>query len=201
MSERLGVFGGTFDPIHVGHLIIAQEAYDRLGLSRVVFVPARVSPLKRSTTLFSPERRVEMACAAVASDPRFAVSTVDLDRPAPSYTVDTLRLIHEQVAADAQLYFILGVDSLLTFGHWYQPEEIIRLARLAVITRPGYTLDLASLDRQLPGLAAASDVIEGVQVGISATDLRQRLQSGASVRYYVTEPVWSLLQRYQSEDR
>jgi len=199
MPERLGVFGGTFDPIHIGHLVIAQEAHERLRLDRVLFVPAHVSPLKRGMTLFTPAQRIAMTRAAIASDPRFAVSAIDVERAAPSYTADTLRLLKEQAGPDAQLYFILGVDALLTFAYWYHPEEIIHLARLAVISRPGYELDLEGLDHALPGLAAATDLIESVQIGISSTDLRQRLQRRASVRYFVTDPVWALLQQYQSE--
>ncbi|NLX36435.1 MAG: nicotinate (nicotinamide) nucleotide adenylyltransferase [Chloroflexi bacterium] len=197
MTIRLGVFGGTFDPIHIGHLIIAQEACERLSLDRVLFVPARVSPLKGDGTLFTAEQRTEMVRAAIAADPRFVVSTIDLERPAPSYTVDTLRLLQEEWGPDTQLYFILGVDSLLTFGYWYRPDEIIRLARLAVISRPGYEPDLIGLDQVLPGLAAATDLVESVHIGISSTELRRRLQEGASVRYFVNEPVWALLQRYQ----
>jgi len=124
MTIRLGVFGGTFDPIHIGHLIIAQEACDRLRLDRVLFVPARESPLKGESTFFTAEQRMEMVRAAVAADPRFGVSSIDLERPAPSYTVDTLRLLSEEWGPDARLYFILGVDSLLTFGYWYRPAGL-----------------------------------------------------------------------------
>lgn len=194
---RWGIFGGTFDPIHIGHLIVAQEASERLALDRILFVPARVSPLKRGMTLFSPEQRLEMVRAAVTPDPRFGVSALDIERPAPSYTVDTLRLLAEQQGPDTQFHFILGVDALLTFGYWYHPEEIIRLARLAVISRPGYALDLEDLDRVLPGLSAATDLVETVHIGVSSTDIRRRLQEGASVRYLMPEPAWALLSGYR----
>ncbi len=199
MPERLGVFGGTFDPIHIGHLIIAQEACERLALDRVLFVPARVSPLKQDGTMFTPEQRLEMTRAAVEPDPRFVCSTLDIERPGPSYTVDTLRLLHDQFQGKATLHFVLGADSLLAFAHWYRPNEIIRLARLAVISRPGYTVDVNDLDRILPGLAAVTDLVEGVQIGFSSTELRQRLARGASARYFVPEAVWALLQRYRAE--
>ena len=149
MPERLGVFGGTFDPIHIGHLIIAQEACERLALDRVLFVPARVSPLKQDGTMFTPEQRLEMTRAAVEPDPRFVCSTLDIERPGPSYTVDTLRLLHDQFQGKATLHFVLGADSLLAFAHWYRPNEIIRLARLAVHCAQG-------------GVLRRADVVEGI---------------------------------------
>jgi len=195
-TQRLGIFGGTFDPIHIGHLIVAQEAFERLALDRILFVPARVSPLKRGMTLFSPQQRLEMVRAAVSPDPRFGVSTLDVERPAPSFTVDTLRLLADQHGPNTQLFFLLGVDALLTFGYWHRPEEIIRRARLAVISRPGYAVDLEELDRVLPGLSAATDLVETVHIGVSSTDIRRRLQEGASVRYLLPEPAWELLTGY-----
>lgn len=192
-TAHLGVFGGTFDPIHIGHLIVAQEVSERLGLERVLFVPARVSPLKRGRTLFTAEQRYEMVSAAIADDPRFEPSAVDLQRPAPSFTTDTLRLIAAQQPSDAVLHFIMGIDSLLTFAYWHRPDEIIALARLAVISRPGYVVDIEELDRAVPGLAGAIDLIETVQVGISSADIRRRLRQGQAVRYLVAEPAWKLL--------
>jgi len=150
---RVGVLGGTFDPVHVGHLIIAQEVAYRLQLAEVLFVPARVSPFKRDADAAPAEDRAAMFAApaedraamlelALADEPRFRLSRVDLDRPAPSYTVDTLRVLHARLGPSVELCFVLGADALATFAEWRAPEEILCMARLACVTRPGTPLNL-----------------------------------------------------------
>ncbi|MBM3190748.1 MAG: nicotinate (nicotinamide) nucleotide adenylyltransferase, partial [Chloroflexi bacterium] len=148
--RRLGVLGGTFDPIHIGHLIVAEEARARLGLDRVLFVPANLSPLKAGSTFFSGEERYHMVRLAIEGNPHFAVSRVDLDRTGPSYTVDTLRAIQAEYGPSVQLYFIIGMDALETFAAWHRPEEIIRLTRLVVVSRPGHGADWATLEAEVP---------------------------------------------------
>ncbi|NLG27620.1 MAG: nicotinate-nucleotide adenylyltransferase [Chloroflexi bacterium] len=184
-SRRIGVFGGTFDPIHIGHLVIAEEARVAYGLERVVFVPARISPHKLGVTPASGEDRCEMVRLAVHDNPAFDVSRVDLDRAGPSFTVDTLRSLHAEYGSATQLYFVMGADSLLAFKAWHKPKEILRLTRLIVVTRPGYALDLAALDRELPGIAAATGVLDSISLDISATDLRARVRQGRPIRYQV----------------
>src|SRR5437763_6498932 len=133
---RLGVFGGTFDPVHFGHLASAEEAAYRLCLPRVLFVPARCQPLKGAAPHASAADRLAMLRLAVADNPCFAVSTAELDRPAPSYTVDTLRALRAGANGPAcELYFLLGVDAANTLLDWHEPAELLRLARLVVMTR------------------------------------------------------------------
>ena len=186
--RRLGVFGGTFDPVHLGHLIVAEQARTHLRLDHVLFVPANVSPLKRSATAFSGGDRCKMVELALLDNPAFSVSRLDLDRPGPSYTVDTLAALREE-HPQAQLFFVMGADSLASLRQWRRPNEIIGLSRIAVLRRPGTDVDLAALDRALPGLAAAVDVVETLQLDISSTDIRRRLRRGQSIRYLVPNAV------------
>ncbi len=186
---RLGVLGGTFDPIHIGHLIVAEEARVCLMLDTVLIVPARISPLKQEEgTLFSAEERWQMVELAIADNPQLLVSRVDLDRQGPSYTVDTLRQI-KAIHRPASLHFILGADSLRSLREWRQPHEIIQLARLVAISRPGYDLGLEELNRDIPGLAAATDVLETLEIGISSSEIRRRLGKGLPIAYQVPRDV------------
>ncbi|MBC7255829.1 MAG: nicotinate (nicotinamide) nucleotide adenylyltransferase [Chloroflexi bacterium] len=187
---RLGILGGTFDPIHIAHLIIAEEARFFCHLDRVLFMPAYISPLKvQGGTLFTPEERYEMACLATADYPRFEVSRLELDREGPSYTVDTLRLLREAYGPETGLFFIMGMDSLLTLPHWVRPQEIVRLARLIVISRPGYQPDLEALERQVPGVRQATEMLLTLEIGISSTELRRRIRQGLPIRYQVPAAV------------
>lgn len=186
---RIGMLGGTFDPIHIGHLIIAEEARARLHLDRVVFIPARVSPLKREGTLFSSEERCDMVRLAIADNPGFSLSRIDVDREGPSFTVDTLQAFKAEYGKQVDLNFIMGMDSLLSLSHWHRPDEIIRLARLVAISRPGFEPDLTALDADVPGLSAATEVISSLQIGISSTDIRNRIARGWPIRYQVPAAV------------
>jgi nicotinate (nicotinamide) nucleotide adenylyltransferase len=191
---RIGIMGGTFDPVHIGHLMIAEEARCLLHLDQVIFVPARISPLKQDDgTLFDDEQRYRMVCAAVESNAAFAVSRVDLDRPAPSYTIDTLRLLRNALGSKHQYHFVLGADSLTTLSKWRRPAEIVRLARLAVVSRPGFALDMSSLERAVPGVTVATDLLDGLMIDISSTDIRRRMQSGLSIRYLVPDAVLAMI--------
>ncbi len=186
---RLGVLGGTFDPIHIGHLIVAEEARVCMTLDTVLFVPARISPLKQEDgTLFSAEERWQMVELAIADNPHFSASRVDLDRQGPSYTVDTLRQLKTR-HRPASIHFILGADSLRSLREWRQPHEIAQLARLVAISRPGYDLGIEELDRDIPGLAAATDVLETLEIGISSSDIRRRLRQGLPIAYQVPHDV------------
>ncbi len=185
---RLGVMGGTFDPIHIGHLAIAEEARVRLALDEVLFVPARVSPLKLGNTCATGEDRFRMVELAIADNPCFRASRLELDRQGPSFTVDTLDALHETYG-HVQPYFVLGMDSLETLVHWRRPEDIIRLARLVVVTRPGFEADWEALERAIPGLRGATDVIDTVRLDISSTELRERVRQGMPIRYLVPAPV------------
>ena len=193
---RIGLYGGTFDPIHIGHLIMAEEARVRLDLDRVIFIPARVSPLKQEGTFFSAEDRCRMVELAISDNDRFRVSRIDIERQGPSFTVDTLRAFRECHGAETAIHFIMGMDSLCSIGDWHNPAEIIRLAHIVAISRPGFEPDLGKLELEVPGLVAATSILPSLAIGISSTDIRSRLEAGLPIRYQVPSAVESFIYRH-----
>lgn len=180
---RVGVFGGTFDPVHVGHLSIAQAALECVPLDRIVFVPARRSPLKDRGPLASEEDRLAMLRLATADEPRFEVSTVELDRPGISYTVDTL----EALAGEDVLYLVMGADAAGEFERWHRPERIRELATLLVASRPG-----APTPPEQRGVV----VFDAPCLDISSRELRARAARGRSLRYLVPEAAVRYLEEH-----
>jgi nicotinate-nucleotide adenylyltransferase len=189
---RLGILGGTFDPPHFGHLRLAEAALVQLALDKVLFAPAGVQPLKPGARSSTPEQRARMVELAIADEPRFVLSRVDLDRPGPHYSVDLLTIVQHQYPG-AALWFIMGEDSLGDLLRWRDPVRILRLARLAVLRRPGYEPDWPTLDRDLPELRARLDWLDHAELDISATDIRQRVQRGLPLATLVPERVSAYL--------
>ncbi len=197
-GSRLGIMGGTFDPPHLGHLILAEQARTALGLERVLFVPAGQPWRKAGRRVSAVAHRVAMVQAALAGDPYFAVSLVESERSGPSYTYETLAALHAQYGPGAALHFILGQDALADLPHWVQPGQIIAQARLAVAVRPGWTPPPPeTLERAVPGLSAAIDIVPMPQIDISSTDIRRRVAAGASIRFFVPEPVRACIAAYR----
>ncbi len=195
--ERIGVYGGTFDPPHLGHLILAETAADSLALARVLFVPAADPPHKAAATIrATAAHRLAMVELAIAGNPRFALSRVDVDRPGPHYSVDMLRLLRAQFPA-AELVFLIGVDSLRDLPTWSRPRELLRLATLGVMRRPFVEVDLAALEAQLPGVSERIAWIDAPLIDIAARDLARRIANGYSIRYQVTENVRAYIARHQ----
>jgi nicotinate-nucleotide adenylyltransferase len=187
---KVGVMGGTFDPIHLAHLILAEQARVFLGLDRVLFVPAGAPWRKADRRITPVVDRVAMVRAALADDPYFEVSLLESERRGPSYTVDTLSVLQEQLGPQAELYFILGQDALADLPNWREPARIVQLARLAVAARPGCPPpDPAALERAVPGIQGRIDVVPMPQVDISSTDIRQRVAQGISIRFLVPASV------------
>jgi nicotinate-nucleotide adenylyltransferase len=184
---RLGLFGGTFDPPHYGHLLAANEVAWRLGLDRVLLLPARQNPLKRGARSSAAEDRCEMVRLAIGDNPALELSRLDLDRPPPSYTVDLLQLLS---APEKELFFVVGADILPELARWRSPQEILRLARLAVVNRPGAPPpDLSAVDALHAGARERVDVVTIPGVDIAARDLRQRVRRGEPIRYLVPPAV------------
>lgn len=196
-GAQVGLFGGTFDPIHIGHLIIAEEVRTRLGLDRMIFIPAGLPPHKLDQAITAPQHRLEMVRLAIADNSHFAVSRVDIDRFGPSYTVDTVRLFLDGWGAHTELYFLMGADSLVELPTWRQPDRLMRLCRIVAVGRPGYRVELAELDRLLPGAANLIRMMDTPIVDISSTDIRRRVQQGRTIRYLVPAAV----ERYIVEHR
>ncbi len=186
---RVGVFGGTFDPIHIGHLVAAEETRVQLKLERVVFVPAGLPPHKLANHISPVEHRLAMVQLAIASNPYFTVSRVDIDRFGPCYTVETMELLRDEWGPGVELYFIMGSDSLADILTWYKPERLIRLCRLAVVKRPGYDVDIKELDRLLPGIASRVQFINSPLIDVASCDIRRRVREGLSIKYQVPEAV------------
>jgi nicotinate-nucleotide adenylyltransferase len=184
---RLGVFGGSFDPPHLGHLVAASDACDRLSLDRVLWIPSAQHPLKEERVRTPAALRLEMVRAAVAGDPRFAVDDLELRRAGPSYTVDTLRELRAR-QPDAELFLLAGADLLAELPRWREPAEVLRLATLAVLTREGETL----AGREVPGAVS----VEVARVDVSATEVRRRVAAGETIRYLVPEAVRELVERH-----
>jgi len=186
---RVGVLGGTFDPIHNGHLVAAEEVRAQLRLDRVVFVPAGLPPHKLTDDVSSVDHRLAMVKLAVAGNPYFTVSHVDIDRFGPCYTVDTIELLRDEWGFEVELYFIMGSDSLADILTWHRPGRLIRLCRLAVMERPGYRVDMQELERMLPGIASRIHLINSPQLDISSTDIQRRVREGLPIKYQVPEAV------------
>jgi nicotinate-nucleotide adenylyltransferase len=179
---RIGVFGGTFDPVHVGHLAIAEAALESAKLERVIFVPARRSPLKDREPTASAADRLAMLEAAVKGQPRFSVSRVELDREGPSYTVDTL----EALRGEGELSLILGSDALADLDRWRSPDRIRALASLLVARRPG---------APEPAASSGARAFDAPCLDISSRELRARASRGLSLRYLVPDEVWRHIER------
>jgi nicotinate-nucleotide adenylyltransferase len=192
---RLGLLGGTFDPPHYGHLVLAQEAAWQLQLGRVLWVPARQNPLKEGGVSTDVEDRCAMVALAIADNPLFELSRLDIDRPPPSYTADLLR---ELQAPGRELYFLVGADVLPELPRWRSPDEILRLSRLVVINRPeAPPPDLESLEGTLPAARGRVDVVVGPGVAVSARELRAHVAAGRPIRYLTPPSV----ERYIREHR
>jgi nicotinate-nucleotide adenylyltransferase len=194
---RLGVIGGTFDPIHIGHLILAEGARDALHLGRVLFVPAGHPPHKRSIRITASRHRLQMVRLAIAGNGHLAISRVDLDRAGPSYTVDTIRLLQHAWGPDARIHFLIGGDSLAELPTWHQPERLIEICQVVAVPRLGYEPDLEALDRAIPGAADRVQVLHTPLVDLSATEIRDRIRNRRSIRYLVPEAVERYIYRHR----
>ena len=198
-GERIGVLGGTFDPVHYAHLAIAEEVYCALKLTRVVFVPAGQPPHKSGEQVTPVEQRVRMLELAIASNPHFSLSLVDVRRAGPSYTVDTLRLLHQEWGEHTRLYFIIGGDSLRDLPTWHDPLGVLAQATLVALLRPGYDgMQQAGneLSKRLPGIQEHLITLEGPRMDISSTELRQRVAEGRPIRYQTPDTVEEYILRH-----
>ena len=194
---RLGILGGTFDPVHLGHLIVAQEAAARLALDRVVFIPAGRPWLKAAAPLASGRHRLAMLRAAVRDNPAFEVSAVEVDRVGPSYTIDTLAGFQGEFGDDADLYFIVGADALADLPRWRSPERVLALCTMVAVARPGHPLRAPDgLERLYPGAGDRLVALGGPEIGISATEVRRRVAEGRPVHYWVPAAVERYIARH-----
>lgn len=188
-QERVGVFGGTFDPVHVGHLIVAEILRHRLALSRIVFLPAGRPPHKPGQELASDEDRINMLALSIGGSPHFSISTIDIDRLGPSYTSDSLRTLREQLGASCELYFLMGQDSLRDFPNWHRPDLIARQARLGVALRPGYDVSVEEIADAVPETRGRVELVSVPLIGISSRELRASIRAHGPFRFQVVPAV------------
>lgn len=187
--QRLGILGGTFDPVHHGHLVAAGEAYHQLDLDLALFVPTGAPPHKNGQSLLPASHRLRMLELAIAGRPHFSVSRVDVDRPGPCYTVDTLELLRAEWGPDPTFFFVEGADSLADILTWHQPQRFLELVHLAVVERPGIEIDVDRLAQRLPGLKSRLHWVQMPLLEISSRDLRNRVRTGQSISYLVPRAV------------
>jgi nicotinate-nucleotide adenylyltransferase len=191
---RIGVFGGTFDPVHDGHVKPVAQAAERFGLERVIWIPARLSPHKGAAPT-DARHRVAMVALAIAGRPDWTISFEELDRDPPSYTVDTLRALSARFLRD-ELWLLMGTEALAGFGTWREPEEIVRLARIAAFHREPFVGDRLRIP-EVAGLRNRLEVFDGGSFKISSTDLRDALARGESPAGRVPEPVAEYITKHR----
>ncbi len=195
-GARVGVFGGTFDPIHLGHLILAEEARTQLGLDRLYLVPAGDPPHKQDRHVTAVEHRVRMVELATAEAPQLWTSRIDADRPGPHYSLDMIRLLRQAIGATVELYFLMGLDSLRDLPTWHCPQQLLDEIRVVALTRPEVKLDWQRLNSALPGIEARVIRLEMPALGIASSTLRQRIQSGLSIRFQVAGAVEAYIEKH-----
>jgi len=187
---NIGVLGGTFDPIHNGHLIVAEETKVRLNLAEVLFVPAGLPWLRVDSPITAAEHRIQMVRLAIGNQPYFKLSTTEVERAGPSYTVDTIAELKGQLGAGDELFFILGWDSLAELPQWREPERLIKMCRLVAVPRVGYLVpDFKALEAAIPGLANRVILLDTPLIDISASLIRKRVAQGLSIGHLVPAPV------------
>lgn len=201
---RVGLLGGTFDPVHIGHLILAEEARDQLDLSVVYFVPAGDPPHKRDRRLAPVAQRVRMAELAVAGNAQFQVSRVDADRPGPHYTIDMVNLFQQQMPPGGELYFLMGYDSLAELPTWHKPQELVAACHLVALTRYNVPLDWDTLEAKLPGIRDRVTLLDMPELEIASHHIQARVREGRSIRYLVPDAVCAYIREqglYAANDK
>jgi nicotinate-nucleotide adenylyltransferase len=195
MPEMIGIFGGTFDPPHLGHLILAAEAFHQLQLNRLLWVLTPQPPHKPGRPITPLPHRLAMLQRAIAPTPGFELSRVEIDRPGPHYTIETLEILRIQFPA-ADFALLIGGDSLRDLPGWQRPAEIVSACRyLGVMRRPGDSVEISTLERILPGLGGKIRFIDTPRLEISSSAIRRRVAEGGHYRYYLPESVYDYIQQ------
>ena len=193
-QRRLGVLGGTFDPPHVGHLWLATLAADAMDLDRVLFMPAARPPHKAGRRVSHAADRLLMTRLAIAADPSFELCTIEMERPGPSYTVDTVELLEDRYGPDAELFLIMAADSLDQIDTWREPDRLLQRIRWIVGPRPGVALpDRSALEARFGEHAERVHLLSGPSLDVSSTDIRHRVATGHAIRYLVPRGVEELI--------
>ncbi len=196
MSERIGIFGGTFDPPHLGHLILASEAHAQLRLTRLFWVLTPVPPHKMNRPISSVEDRLAMVKLALKGEPNFELSNIEIERPGPHYTLDTVRVFSKQFPG-VDLILLLGGDSLRDLPTWHRPAELVAAChRIGVMRRPGDSIDMNSLVGKIPGLKDKVRFVEAPLLEIASSEIRRRASKSLPFRYYLLPAVYRYIQEH-----
>ena len=191
---KIGIFGGTFDPPHLGHLILAAEAYHQLELTRLLWVLTPIPPHKPGRPVSPVEQRLALVQAAIDPDPAFELSRVDMDRQPPHFALDTVLILRKQYPT-AELVYLMGGDSLHDLPTWHRPQEFAAACdALGVMRRPGYPVDLTTLKAAIPGISQKICFVDTPLLDMSSSDIRRRIANGEPYRYFLTREVWDLVQ-------
>ena len=193
---KVGILGGTFDPVHNGHLAVAEQVKSQLKMDEVIFIPAGQPWLKKDRFVSAAEHRREMLQLAIEGKPYFQISTVELNRPGNTYTIDTINRIKARLAAGYELYFITGWDKIPELHLWKDVTLLLEMCRLVAVPRPGYSLpDLKELETAIPGAAERIMLLDEPHVDISASEIRQRVRQGLPISNFVPEAVALYIRR------
>lgn len=200
-NKRIGIMGGTFNPIHYGHLVTAQEAFVQFKLDEVIFMPSGHPPHKRNREILPPEERYLMTIIATASNPHFSVSRLEVERKGPSYAIDTVRELKKLYGAETEILFITGADAVWEILTWKNPEELAELCSFIAATRPGYCLEKFKKLHVLPEDKLSKDkprvfIVEVPALAISSTDIRRRIREGEPIRYLLPEEVVNYIYKH-----
>jgi len=195
---ELGIFGGTFDPIHNGHMAVAEGVQKSVNLSRIIFIPTGQPWLKQDLTVSPAADRVEMVRLAIAGKDGFELSTIEVDRPGPSYTVDTLEVLRRQLGLQTKLFFLIGSDALADFPKWKEPHRIIQMCQLVAFSRPSFPLPpLDEFEKKVPGISQRVTFVNTPEVEVSATEIRSRVARGQPIDGMVPRPVMEYIREKQ----
>lgn len=195
-GARVGLFGGTFDPIHLGHLILAEEARHQLQLDRVYLMPAGDPPHKQDRLITPVAHRVQMAELATAESPSLWVSRIDADRPGPHYSIDALRLLRQAVGPGATIFFLMGMDSLRDLPHWHNAQALLAESTIVALTRPFVDVQWAKLEHCLPGIQKHVILLEMPALEIASSHLRERIRTGDSVHFQIPRAVEAYIAKH-----
>ncbi len=190
--KKIGILGGSFDPIHVGHLMIAEAVWDEYKLDKILFVPC-ANPPHKNNVLTSAKHRFNMTLLATCSNPHFEVSAIEIERTGPSYTVDTIKEFKRIYGDDTELYFIIGADCIQELPTWHKIDELLKLCQFIATRRPSYTTDLDIIAKEFSDYNIK--VLETPELEISSTDIRQRIKKGYSIQYITTEQVQQYIRK------
>lgn len=197
MPKRIGVFGGTFDPPHIGHLVLAAEAVSQFKLDKLLWVLTPDPPHKQEIPITPLEHRLSMLERMIQYNPVFELSRIEIDRPGPHYTIDTIRLLAKQ-NADAEIFLLIGGDSLRDLPTWRLSADLVaEVSKIGVMRRPGDFTDLTALEAKLPGVTEKIQFIDALLQPVSSRELRRRIAAGEMYRYYITQAVYEYIETHR----